>query len=80
MAEIVKKLANKQNLTLLKKCESEFSWEEKFFIREIIFSALLEILSDMDFDYIKDDINSLYFKHLSKKRDALTKVYKIFDK
>jgi len=79
MAEIVKKQANKQCLTL-KRCESEFSFEEKFFIRGVVFSALLEILNDMDFDYIKDDINSLYFKHLSKKRDALAKVYKFFDK
>lgn len=79
MSDRAKKQADKQNLTLIRSCESEFTWEEKFFIREVIFSALLEILSDMDFDYIKDDINSLYFRHLSKRKNALNKLYKIFD-
>jgi len=90
MDEKVKKQANKQNLTLVKDCKEKFNQEEKFFIKEAIISVLSEIIvNDRQDDDIDDSIlyygkqesvNYQYYNYLQRKKDALNKLYKIFDK
>lgn len=82
MHETAKKQVNKQNLTLVKDCREKFTQEEKFFIKELIISELSEIISNIDYDdddSMEQCVNSLYYKHLLRKRNALNKLYQIFD-
>jgi len=90
MAKNEEKQANKQNLTLVKDCKEKFNQEEKFFIKEAIVSVLSEIIvNDRQDDDIDDSIlyygkqegiNYQYYNYLQRKKDALNKLYEIFNK
>jgi len=82
MAENKEKSVSKQNLTLVKDCKEMFTQEEKFFIKELIVQELSEIIANLNYDddnQVYQGFNSTCLKYLWRKRDALNKLYEIFN-